>query len=51
MQDLIREDYVAVVDADEYLHPGLFDFIVEENVDSLAMPWRCLLYTSPSPRD
>ena len=40
VQDLIREDYVAVVDADEYLHPGLFDFIVEENVDSLAMPWR-----------
>ena len=22
VQDLIREDYVAVVDADEYLHPG-----------------------------
>ena len=40
VQDLICEDYVAVVDADEYLHPGLFDFLVEENVDSLAMPWR-----------
>ena len=30
VQDLIREDYVAVVDADEYLHPGLFDFLVEK---------------------
>ena len=40
VQDLIREDYVAVVDADEYLHPDLIDFLVEENVDSLAMPWR-----------
>ena len=40
VQDLIREDYVVVVDAEEYLHLGLFDFLVEENVDSLAMPWR-----------
>ncbi|MCB4400342.1 glycosyltransferase family 2 protein [Synechococcus sp. MU1625] len=40
VQDLIREDYVAVIDADEYLHPGLFQFLEEENVESLLMPWR-----------
>ena len=40
VQDLIREDYVAVIDADEYLHSGLFDFLVEEKVESLSMPWR-----------
>ena len=40
VQDLIREDYVAVIDADEYLHPGLFDFLVEEKVEALSMPWR-----------
>jgi len=40
VQDLIREDYVAVIDADEYLHPGLFSFIDEENIESLMMPWR-----------
>jgi len=40
VQDLIREDYVAVIDADEYLHPGLFRFLEEENVESLLMPWR-----------
>ena len=38
-RNLIGEDYVAVVDADEYFHPGLFDFLVEENVESLATPW------------
>ena len=27
VQDLIREDYVAVIDADEYLHPDLFSFL------------------------
>ena len=40
VQDLIREDYVAVIDADEYLHPDLFDFLSEEKVESLMMPWR-----------
>ena len=40
VQDLIREDYVAVIDADEYLHSGLIDFLVEEKVESLSMPWR-----------
>ena len=40
VQDLIREDYVAVIDADEYLHPDLFRFLDEENVESLLMPWR-----------
>ena len=40
VQDLIREDYVAVIDADEYLHPGLFRFLEEENIESLLMPWR-----------
>ena len=40
VQDLIREDYVAVIDADEYLHPDLFGFLDEENVESLLMPWR-----------
>ena len=40
IQDLIREDYVAVVDADEYLHPDLFSFLDEGNIESLMMPWR-----------
>ena len=33
VQDLIREDYVAVIDTDGYLHPGLFDFLVEEKLN------------------
>ena len=40
VQGLIREDYVAVIDADEYLHPDLFSFLVQEKVESLLMPWR-----------
>ena len=40
VQDLICEDYVAVIDADEYLHPDLFSFLDEEKVESLLMPWR-----------
>ena len=32
VQNLIREDYVAVIDADEYLHPDLFSFLGEEKV-------------------
>ena len=36
----IRADYVAVVDADEYLHPDLIGFIQQESFESLAMPWR-----------
>ena len=40
VQDLIREDYVAVIDADEYLHPDLFSFLDQEKVESLLMPWR-----------
>ncbi len=40
VQNLIREDYVAVIDADEYLHPDLFSFLDEEKVESLLMPWR-----------
>ena len=40
VQDLIREDYVAVIDADEYLHPDLFRFLDEERIESLLMPWR-----------
>ncbi len=41
VQELIREDYVAVIDADEYLHPDLFGFLAEEKkVESLMMPWR-----------
>ena len=40
VQDLIHEDYVAVIDADEYLHPDLFSFLDEEKVESLLMPWR-----------
>ena len=40
VQDLIREDYVAVIDADEYLHPDLFSFLDEGNIESLMMPWR-----------
>ena len=40
VRPLIREDYVAVIDADEYLHPDLISFIQSENFQSLAMPWR-----------
>ena len=40
VRELIREDYVAVIDADEYLHPDLIRFIQEEDFQSLAMPWR-----------
>ena len=40
VQDLIREDYVAVIDADEYLHPDLLSFLEQEKVESLLMPWR-----------
>ena len=40
VQDSIQEDYVAVIDADEYLHPDLFSFLDEEGVESLLMPWR-----------
>ena len=40
VQNLIREDYVAVIDADEYLHPDLFSFLDQEKVESLLMPWR-----------
>ena len=40
VQELIREDYVAVIDADEYLHPELFRFLDGEDVESLQMPWR-----------
>ena len=40
VKDLIREDYVAVIDADEYLHPDLFRFLDEENVESLLMRGR-----------
>ena len=31
---------MAVIDADEYLHPDLLPFIQEEKFQSLAMPWR-----------
>ncbi len=40
VRGLIKEDYVAVIDADEYLHPDLLPFIQEEKFRSLAMPWR-----------
>lgn len=40
VRELIREDYVAVIDADEYLHPELISFIQQEDFQSLAMPWR-----------
>lgn len=40
VQHLVREDYVAVIDADEYLHPDLFRFLEEEDLESLLMPWR-----------
>ena len=39
VRSLIQEDYVAVIDADEYLHPALLPFIQEEKFQSLAMPW------------
>ena len=40
VRNLIREDYVAVIDTDEYLHPDLFSFLDQEKVESLLMPWR-----------
>lgn len=40
VRDLIREDYVAVIDADEYLHPDLIQFIQQEDFQTLSMPWR-----------
>ena len=36
----VKEDYVSVLDADEYLHPDLIRFTSEENFSSLQMPWR-----------
>ena len=45
---LIKEDYVAVIDADEYLHPDLLPFIQEEKFQSLAMPWRMTATLSDS---
>ena len=38
VQDLIREDYVAVVDADEYLHPGLLTLLLKR----MLTRWQCL---------
>ena len=40
VRELIQEDYVAVIDADEYLHPDLIRFLQDEEFQSLAMPWR-----------
>jgi len=40
VRDLIREDYVAVIDADEYLHPELIQFIQQEDFQTLSMPWK-----------
>ena len=54
--DRVREDYVAVIDADEYLHPDLINFIQQESFQSLAMPWRMTAtldadgFASPSKR-
>ena len=48
VRGLIKEDYVAVIDADEYLHPDLLLFIQEEKFQSLAMPWRMTATLSDS---
>ena len=48
VRGLIKEDYVAVIDADEYLHPDLLPFIQEEKFQSLAMPWRMTATLSDS---
>ena len=48
VRGLIKEDYVAVIDADEYLHPDLIPFIQEEKFQSLAMPWRMTATLSDS---
>lgn len=45
---LIQEDYVAVIDADEYLDPDLFPFIQEVRFQSLVMPWRMTATLSDS---
>ena len=39
---------MAVIDADEYLHPDLLPFIQEEKFQSLAMPWRMTTTISDS---
>ena len=36
----VSEDYVTVLDADEYLHPDVIRFASEEDFRSLQMPWR-----------
>ena len=36
----VKEDYVSVLDADEYLHPEVVRFASEEAFRSLQMPWR-----------
>jgi hypothetical protein len=36
----VKEDYVSVIDADEYLHPEVIRFAYEEEFSSLLMPWR-----------
>ena len=36
----VKEDYVSVLDADEYLHPELIQFASRENFRALQMPWR-----------
>ena len=48
VRGLIQQDYVAVIDADEYLHPDLLPFIQEEKFQSLAMPWRMTATLSDS---
>jgi hypothetical protein len=48
VRGLIKEDYVAVVDADEYLHPDLLPFIQEEKFQSLDMSWRMAATLSDS---
>ena len=38
VQDIVRKDYIAVIDADECIHTDFFDFLIEEKVESLSMP-------------
>ena len=34
---MIREDYIAIIDAYKYLNPELFGFLIVENVESFSM--------------
>lgn len=36
----IESEYVAVIDADEYIEPSVVDFIDSNDIQSISMPWK-----------